>query len=248
MNKKEILNKLISVVSEETKISVEEIKGKQRTNEISFARNIFCYMATNIFGFPLLTIAKLLNRDHTTIMHSRDKIKIELETNKQLKTIARIIYDKMKNLSNTKIQYGTTIYEQKNILTEFELIFFKKLYNIYKDKYIIQCQISLSDIIEKITFNREEHYQKELYKKIDFGIFSKEMKPLVMIELNDRTHNKFDTMKRDNFVEKILNNANIPLIKFYSSYPNEESYIKERIDKIIYGVKNYLWINKLLII
>ena len=57
---------------------------------------------------------------------------------------------------------------------------------------------------------------------------------ILLIEINDNTHNSKDRIIRDKKVDIILDNADIKLIKFYSNYPNKKDYVKQRIkDEII---------------
>ena len=64
------------------------------------------------------------------------------------------------------------------------------------------------------------------------------MELLLLIELNDKTHTKYNRMKRDYSIDQILSQANIPLLKFYTNYPNEKDYIYKRIQKTLLGALN----------
>ena len=95
----------------------------------------------------------------------------------------------------------------------------------------IHPQINLATIIKKEINN---YYINELFRNVDFAIFDKDYKNiLLLIELNDKTHSSKRRISRDLKVEKIVNQAGIKLIKFYSNYPNEKNYIKNRIRKEI---------------
>ena len=73
-------------------------------------------------------------------------------------------------------------------------------------------------------------YINELFKNIDFAIFDKDYKNvLLLIEINDSTHNKINRKDRDLKVKKICNDCNIKLITFYTKYPNEKEYVLKRI-------------------
>ena len=88
-------------------------------------------------------------------------------------------------------------------------------------------QLNLASIINK---EGNYKYRNELFRNIDFGIFSKDYKELLLlIEINDKTHNNYNRRKRDIKVDNIVDNAGIKLIKFYSNYPNKKDYIKNRI-------------------
>ncbi len=119
-------------------------------------------------------------------------------------------------------------YFRKNIMTASEFAFFKKIQDL-ETKYIIIPQVNLASIIAK----PKSKYHNELFRNIDFGIFSKEYELLLLIELNDASHNQIKRKDRDLKVKKILNECNIPLLTFYTFYPNEKSYVLNRIIKFL---------------
>lgn len=120
-------------------------------------------------------------------------------------------------------------YEKRNFMTKTELNFYNKIKEL-ETEYKIVPQINLATIIKKIN----KGYINELFKNVDFAIFDKEYKNLLLlIELNDNTHNKPNRKDRDLKVKKICRDANINLITFYTNYPNENNYVINRIKKEI---------------
>jgi len=75
----------------------------------------------------------------------------------------------------------------------------------------------------------EYRYQNELYRNIDFGIFDKDYNILLLIEINDYSHQQNNRQKRDMQVKNITSQAGIKLIVFYTNKPNKPEYIIERI-------------------
>lgn len=61
---------------------------------------------------------------------------------------------------------------------------------------------------------------------------------MLLIELNDQTHNQTNRKYRDIKVREICKNANIPIMTFYTNYPNEENYVINRILKEIQPIPN----------
>lgn len=138
---------------------------------------------------------------------------------------------KPKNNSKNKNQSSKTKYQSKQLMSEYEKYFYEILSKNFAQDYIIMPQVNLASIIEKIK-DFPKQYQNELYRNIDFGIFDKTtMKPLLLIEINDKTHNQPDRIKRDLKVKEICNQANIKLITFYTKYENKPNYIVSRIKK-----------------
>lgn len=123
-----------------------------------------------------------------------------------------------------------TIYIQKPIMTEYEYRFYQILKEL-ENKYIIVPQLNLAAVIKKVNNNR---YYSELFRNIDFAIFSKDYKKLLLlIEINDQTHDRYKRQDRDLKVKKICNEVNVKLISFYTKYPNEKNYVINRIEKEI---------------
>lgn len=116
-------------------------------------------------------------------------------------------------------------YISKNLLTKNEILFYNKIKKIENyGKYIVLPQINLASII-----NKDAKYRNELFRNIDYGIFNYEYKPLLLIELNDKTHKYKKRRKRDIKINELCQKANLKLITFYSSYSNEENYVINRI-------------------
>ena len=133
--------------------------------------------------------------------------------------------------SNSKFTYVKT-YTKKSFMSNYEKNFYKKL-SLLNDEYIVIPQVNLASIIEKRSNVR---FHNELFRNIDFGIFDKEtMEILLLIEVNDRTHVYSSRKKRDRSVREICLNADIPLITFYTTYPNETDYVLNRIRKEIHS-------------
>lgn len=121
-------------------------------------------------------------------------------------------------------------YEKKPIMSNYEIMFYNRMKDLEKD-YNIVPQLVLASVVDKTS---KQKYRSELYRIIDFAIFSKDYsKLLLLIELNDNTHNQRKRKDRDLKVKKICNFAGIKLITFYTKYPNEKDYIINRIKKEI---------------
>ena len=120
-------------------------------------------------------------------------------------------------------------YEAKEaFITECEKKFFDAIKAIVGENYIVQPQINLASIVNKVTADR---YRNELFRNIDFGVFDKSYKLLVLIEINDPSHDRSDRKDRDDKVKKICEEASIPLVTFWTKYGVNEEYIKNRLSK-----------------
>lgn len=76
---------LISACAKYFDIKTGDLLGKSRQKDLVTARHITAYLLLNQLNLPLEEVGRLLGgRDHTSIMHARDKIHTSLSTNPQL--------------------------------------------------------------------------------------------------------------------------------------------------------------------
>ena len=121
-------------------------------------------------------------------------------------------------------------YTKKPLLTEIEKKFLIAIQKGAGENYTVQPQVNLATIIQK---QGEFKYQNELYRNIDFGIFNENYECVLLIEINDETHNEPNRKKRDIKVKEICKSAEIPLITFYTKYGVNQKYIDEKIKENI---------------
>jgi chromosomal replication initiator protein len=79
---------LISVCSKFFNLKTSDLCGKSRKKELVAARHLTAYLLLTETSLPLEEVGRLLGgRDHTSIMHARDKIHTDLSTNPQTKQL-----------------------------------------------------------------------------------------------------------------------------------------------------------------
>lgn len=134
--------------------------------------------------------------------------------------------------NDTKQEAPKTTYRAKQrLVTKNEESYLKAIENcINLNLYDIHSQVALSSIVEKTDHSK---YRNELFRSIDFVITNKEQIVLLCIEINDKTHNRFDRQERDHKVKAILEEANIPLLTLWTKYGVNEEYINKRINEIL---------------
>ncbi|MEI7579922.1 MAG: chromosomal replication initiator protein DnaA [bacterium] len=87
-------NQIIRKVAKEFDLTVKELHGPRRTQEIAFARQICMYILREDFGYKLEDVAKYLNRkDHTTVLHAVDKIKSMIARDEGFKNQLELILE-----------------------------------------------------------------------------------------------------------------------------------------------------------
>ena len=95
ISEKNNVNKIQRIVAEYFQISVEDLKSKKRNSNISFPRQIAMYLCRKLTdeSFPKIGI-EFGGKDHSTVMHSCEKIEKEIKNNKDLaKTIDNLEHE-----------------------------------------------------------------------------------------------------------------------------------------------------------
>lgn len=105
------------------------------------------------------------------------------------------------------------------IMTDTEVIFFRKLQNALPE-YHIFVQVQLSRIIEANndeTSERSFWFNRICRQSVDYVIVDQDAQTtLVAIELDDWTHNSKARQKADDKKDKALASAGIPIVRFHA--------------------------------
>ena len=82
------ITRIQRIVAEYFQISVEDIKSKKRAANITFPRQIAMYLCRNVTdeSFPKIGM-EFGGKDHSTVMHSVEKIEKEIKNNEKMKKI-----------------------------------------------------------------------------------------------------------------------------------------------------------------
>ncbi len=91
-------NKVLSIeyiqdiVSKYFNVSIEDLKGSRRSNDVVFPRQIAMYLCKNIaqVSYPKIGLA-FGKRDHSTVMHACEKIESEIKENSNTKLIVETV-------------------------------------------------------------------------------------------------------------------------------------------------------------
>jgi len=137
------------------------------------------------------------------------------------------------NISENKKSKPLYNYKRKYFLiSRPEHEFFDILVEVMGNKYYVFPQIHLSNILDNkiVGQNWKGAFRHIDEKSVDYVICDKAyIKPLLAIELDDRTHEKEDRKERDAEVKRILDQVGLPFLIF----ENHGSFNKEEIKKII---------------
>lgn len=104
ISEKNDIHRIQKIVSEYFQITVEDIRSKKRSSNISFPRQIAMYLCRNMTSesFPKIG-TEFGGKDHSTVMHSVEKIEQEIKVNPDLaKIIEKLKKDIGSGIVNNK--------------------------------------------------------------------------------------------------------------------------------------------------
>ncbi len=90
-------DKIIDTISKYFNVPRDDLIGRKRNKEIVEPRQICIYLMWSLLAIPLTTIGQTFNRDHTTIIHARDKI---MEQAKSSPATQKILEDITKQIKS----------------------------------------------------------------------------------------------------------------------------------------------------
>lgn len=149
------------------------------------------------------------------LLNRKESSKLIYNPNEDSKDIAD--NDIIDDIEDNSDKYTKLPYHKKMLLTKNEYYFFKKLKELTdKDNLQILAKIRLADLIEVNNgLSKSEwgtYFGKIKSKHIDFAI-ADNMKIVALIELDDSSHQKFDRVHRDIFVNAALNAAGYTVVR-----------------------------------
>ena len=88
--------KIMNTVCDFFKVSRDDLIGKKKNKEIVEPRQLCVYLIDDMLSIPLKAIGELFGgRDHTTIMHARDKISKQVKINPHIRTLVNDIKSRL---------------------------------------------------------------------------------------------------------------------------------------------------------
>ena len=89
-------DKIVDAVCKYFDIPRDDLVGRKRNKEIVEPRQICIYLMWSLLTIPLSAIGQVFNRDHTTIIHARDKILEQVKANAPVKKVVNEIIKQIK--------------------------------------------------------------------------------------------------------------------------------------------------------
>ena len=130
------------------------------------------------------------------------------------------------NTSNDNYLYEL----KKKLISKSEQGFYNAIKVSVPDGYCVFPQINLASFIDRTD---DARFHNELFRNVDFLITNAEYEPKIIVEINDQTHLTNERRERDEKVQKICEEAGIPILKLWTSYGVNTEYIKGRIDETL---------------
>ncbi len=121
-------------------------------------------------------------------------------------------------------------YQKKCLMTPIEKQFFAAIKDRVGENYVVLPQVNLATVIKK---QGDFKFQNELYRNIDFGIFDRDYNILLLIEINDESHNDYRRRDRDSKIKTLISSAGIPLVTFHTKFGVNTEYIAKRLSEHI---------------
>lgn len=119
--------------------------------------------------------------------------------------------------SNKNSHLKVRPYRGKNyLLTKAEVAFFNVLNPIVDKHMHLFAMVRLADLvyIARGTEKRRSFQNKVNQKHVDFVLCKRgNLKPILAIELDDSSHQRPDRQERDIFLEDVLKQASLPLLR-----------------------------------
>lgn len=120
--------------------------------------------------------------------------------------------------------------KKDSLVTPPEQALMDLLRRLFGDRFEILPQIALVSLVEKLNYTS---YRNELFRVVDFVITDAGFYPLVVIELNDRSHLRADRAERDRKVADILQKAGIPLVVLSPEEAADASYVRRSVGRYL---------------
>ena len=188
--------------------------------------------------YEILGLIVLIIFIKLTIEMIKSIIKIIIKTKNNIKSINKIkvknnakdIYNTNNEINSDYIRKENFPYRKKYLLTKNELEFYKCLKIIADELNLcVLSKIRLADLIEIYGHKNNSEYFKYFgkikAKHIDFALAKKEnLEIILLIELDDFSHNRQDRKSRDEFINEVCKQCNYKIL-----HTQDNILLKEKI-------------------
>lgn len=137
---------------------------------------------------------------------------------------------------NREMDNGDRYTLKKSLLTDTEKEFLRILKEVVGDSFYIESQVPLSGIIKPVdsrgNFTNYRDFNQIRAKSIDFVLYDKEYQAHLAIELDDRSHLRWDRIKRDQFLDNVMKSVGLRIIHVPVSYKYDIAGLRSQIFQV----------------
>ena len=180
---------------------------------------IFFFVGLTLFAFSLMPFFREFHEDTFWIM---TLVSVAL----MIFCLVALFYK-----PKEKVKLNSKYERKQALLSRPEYNFLLTLRQIKPERYEVIPQIALNSVIEKKT---NTSYRNELFRVCDYCFVDKDtFEPLLLVELNDRSHLRADRQERDAKVAAICSAAKIPLVTFWQDGDLSYQTVRKSVLKAI---------------
>ena len=151
--------------------------------------------------------------------------------------ISDLLFEKDENSSEIEYPY----HQVDEFISPAELNFFFNLKAVIDDSAQIFSKVKLSDLFYAKTgdYGKNRSYTNKIDRKhVDFLLCDpKSLKPILGIELDDKSHQRTDRQERDDFVNHVFEAAKLPLIHVFVQRSYSQSELKSKLSAYLSGMQ-----------
>ncbi|WP_241575747.1 DUF2726 domain-containing protein [Rosenbergiella nectarea] len=123
------------------------------------------------------------------------------------------------NGSNNERNTPSDLHIRRPFLTNRERAFYRKLENILEGRFKIMCQVRLVDVVSinpkyKTGSKSIGYFRRISQWHCDFVLIDNDFNVKCVIELDDKSHNRPDRIRRDKYFNLTLKQAGVRLLRF----------------------------------
>lgn len=143
-------------------------------------------------------------------------------------------YKKKETFMPSKGVYGI----RGPVITQTESTFFNLLQQTVQNRWHIATKVRVADILSVNYAEGSAEWKKWFrligQKHADFVLFDKMTNnPLLIIELNDKSHNLLVRQERDRFLDRAYKSAHIPVLWQHAQYSYDTEKLLHTIESLI---------------
>lgn len=133
---------------------------------------------------------------------------------------------------------GSLAYQAVPLLTSAERSFFGVLQQAIGPDYRIFAKVRLADFVHPEKSPSRSAWQSAFNriacKHVDFALCDPTtFRVVLIIELDDSTHGRFERSMRDNLVDAALANAGIPVLRVTAAHSYSLGQVRQQIDSFV---------------